>query len=122
MDEATSLAGEFRALAPLRIHEVQYSDPTLTIVGNEWSAVLIGEWVWRRGDLTVTSSGAADAEDVIWDLCGLDVVQVVFADLTFAGDCSFVLSDGRLDVRSDRSGFETWSFRHARLGMVFIGL
>jgi hypothetical protein len=122
MDEATSVAAELRSLAPLRIHEVQDSDPVLTVIGDDWSAALVGEWAWRRGDQTVTCWAAADAEDVVWDLCGLDLVDVLFPDSSFAGDCSFVLSDGRLDVRSDRSGFETWSFRHARLGMVFIGL
>jgi len=122
MDEATSLAAEVRSLAPLRIREVHFGDPVLTVVGDDWSAALVGEWAWRRGDQRVTSWDATDAEDVVWDLCGLDLVDVLFADPSFAGDCSFVLSDGCLDVRSDRSGFETWTFRHARLGVVFIGL
>ncbi len=122
MDEATSLSGELRALGRLRIRDVQFSDPMLTIVGDGWSAAFVGEWAWRRGDQTVTSWGAADAADAVWDLCGLDLVDVVFADADFAGDCSFVLSDGRLEVRSDRSGFETWTFRHERLDTVFVGL
>ena len=122
MEDATSLGRELRTLVPLRIHEVQYSDPMLTIVGDDWSAAFVGEWAWRRGDQVVTSWGNADADDVVWDLCGLDLVDVLFADPSFAGDCSFILSDGRLDVRSDRSGFEMWTFRHGRLDTVFVGL
>lgn len=122
MDDATSLGKELCALAPLRIRGVQYSGPTLTIVGDDWSAAFTGEWAWRRGDQVVTFWGDTDAEDVVWDLCGLDLVEVLVADPSFAGDCSFVLSDGRRDVRSDRSGFEAWISRHGRLDTVFVGL
>lgn len=109
-------------MAPLRIREVEYSDPMLALVGDDWSAALVGEWTWRRGDTVVTSWGAAGAEDAVWDLCGVDLVDVLFSNPGFAGDCSFILSDGRLDVRSDRSGFETWTFQHEALGTVFVAL
>jgi len=122
MGDATSLGRELRTLVPLRIHEVQDSDPMLTIVGDDWSATLVGEWARRRGDQVVTSWGGADAEDVVGDLCGLDLVDVLFPDPNFDGDCSFILSDGHLDVRSDRSGFETLTFGHAKLGTDFVGL
>ncbi len=122
MDEATSLDVRLRSLVPLRLREVEYTDPRLTIIGDDWSGVMVGDWAWRRGDRVLTAWGDAGAEDVVWDLCGLDLVGVQFPDPRFAGDCSFILSDGRLDVRSDRSGFETWTFQHAKLDVVFVGL
>ena len=46
------------------------------------------------------------------------VEYVQFVD----GDCEFVLSNGSLGVRSDRSGWETWTYRHDGLEVVFVGL
>lgn len=122
MDDATPLAAAIRPLLPLRVRQVEYYDPMLTVIGDGWSAALIGEWTWYRSDQVVTVGGDAGAADVIWDLCGLDLLEVSFPDPGFDGDCVFVLSDGRIEARSDRSGFETWTFRHDVLDTVFVGL
>ncbi|MBO1752547.1 hypothetical protein J4G33_12110 [Actinotalea sp. BY-33] len=122
MDDATGLAAAIRPLTPLRVQQVEYNAPMLTVVGGGWSVALTGEWTWYRGDQVVAAWGDASAEDAVWDLCGLDLLDVVFPDLGFAGDCVFVLSDGRIEARSDRTGFETWAFEHEALDTVFIGL
>lgn len=121
MHDATSLAAAIRPLVPLRVRQVEYHDPMLTVIGDRWSLALIGEWTWRRGDQVAATFGEPNTEDAVWDLCGLDLVDVRFPDPAFDGDCSFVLSDGRIEVRSDRSGFETWTFRHDALDVVFVG-
>ncbi|HEY3545989.1 MAG TPA: hypothetical protein VGK17_07835 [Propionicimonas sp.] len=104
MDDATTLAAAIRPLVPLRVRQVEYNDPMLTVIGDGWSVALIGEWTWYRSDHVVTFGGDAGAEDVIWDLCGLDLLEILFPDPGFDGDCVFVLSDGRIEARSDRSG------------------
>jgi hypothetical protein len=122
MQDATSLGVALPPLLPLRIGTVEYADPTLTVIGERWSLVLLGDWSWRRDGRVVTGSARPGAEDAVWDLCGSEVIGINFPDPAFDGDCSFRLSDGYLDVRSDRSGWETWTFRHDDLDVVFVGL
>ena len=122
MPNATSLAAALQALSPLRIEEVRFHHGTLTVIGDRWSLNLVGEWAWRRGPVVVTDQDQADAEDAVWNLFGLHLIAVNFPDPAFDGDCSFILSDGSLDVTSDRSGWETWTYRHDDLDTVYIGL
>jgi hypothetical protein len=68
---AISLAAALQPLLPLRIEEVQFRHGTLTVIGDRWSLNLIGEWEWRRGPVVVTDQDQPDAEDAVWNLCGL---------------------------------------------------
>ena len=123
MPNATSLTAALQPLLPLRIQHVEFADrTTLTVMGDGWSLNLLGDWTWSRGELVVTDADQPDAEDAVWDLCGLDLVGLHFPDPAFDGDCSFNLSDGSLEVRSDRSGWETWTYRHEDLDVVYVGL
>ena len=122
MSDATALAHALPPLLPLRIEAVECHAGTLTVIGDRWSLNLIGEWTWHRDRVVVTDSGQPTAADAVWDLCGLQLVGVRFRDPAFEGDCSFLLSDGSLDVRSDRSGWETWTYRHGDLDVVYVGL
>ena len=123
MSEATALRSALGPLWPLRIQQVElYDGTTLTVFGDRWSLNLLGVWAWRRGELLVTGADSPDAEDAVWDLCGLDLVAVHFPDAAFDGDCTFTLSDGSLEVLSARSGWETWTFHHEALDMVYVGV
>ncbi|MGA8247548.1 MAG: hypothetical protein WB797_11640 [Nocardioides sp.] len=122
MQDATSLGASLPPLLPLRIGTVEHAAPTLTVIGERWSLVLLGDWSWCRDDLVVTGSARPGAEDAVLDLCGSKVIGIDFPDPDFDGDCSFRLSDGSLEVRSDRSGWETWTFHHDDLDVVFVGL
>lgn len=123
MPDVTSLATALRPLLPLRVQQAElHSGTTLTVTGDGWSLNLLGDWKWCRGEVVVTDAQQPDAEDAVWDLCGLDVVGLRFPNPTFEGDCSFILSDGSLDVRSDRSGWETWTYSHEALDAVYVGL
>lgn len=110
------------AVGALRVQQVEYNDPMLTVVGHGCSVALIGEWTWYRSDQVVTVGGDAGAEDIIWDLCGLDLLEILFPDSGFDADCVFVLSDGRIEARSDQSGFEMCTFRHEAIDTVLVGL
>ncbi len=122
MQDATSLATALQPLLPLRIGAVELNYPSLVVVGERWSVALLAEWTWRRDSVVVTDWDTPRAEDVVWELCGLELLGVSFPDPAYDGDCSFTLSDGALDVRSDRSGYESWTFRHDDLDIVFVGL
>lgn len=119
---ATSLTGALHPLVPLRIGAVETQNGSLTVIGERWSLAVVGQWVWLREGVLVTGWDQPAAEDAVWDLCGVELLRVDFPDPSFDGDCSFGLSDGTLDVRSDRSGWETWTFRHDDLEVVFVGL
>lgn len=109
-------------LVPLCIQTVEYEDPSLVVIGDGWSLAFLGSWAWRRGDAVVTEWGEPATSDAVWDLCGLDLLAVRFPNAPGTGDCSFDLSDGGfLEVRSDHSGYETWTFRHDDLDVVFVG-
>ena len=55
-------------------------------------------------------------------MCGLDLIAVRFPNSGSTGDCAFDLSDGGFLVgRSDRSGYDTWTFSHEDLEVVFVG-
>ena len=122
MPDVTSLAVAVQPLLPLHIRAVEFQHPTLVVAGERWSLTLLGGWHWLRGGLIVTGWHHSAAEDLVWDLCGLELVGVRFPDPTFDGDCSFSLSLGSLEVRSDRSGYETWTFSHDDLDVVFVGV
>src|SRR5262245_47165830 len=122
MAPATTLALAVEPLMPLQIRAVEYHYPTLVAIGERWSLALLGEWAWLRDGVVVTDWDHPTAEDAVWDLCGLELIGVHFPDPAFDGDCSFSLSDGSLEVRSDRSGYETWTFTHDDLEVVFVGL
>lgn len=94
----------------------------MVVVGEKWSLALLGSWAWHRDDVVVTQRGEQSAADAVWDLCGLDLLAVRFPSASSDGDCSFDLSDGgTLEARSDQSGYDTWTFRHDDLPVLFVG-
>lgn len=119
--DATSLAVALEPLVPLRIDFVEFHEGTLTVIGERWSLVLVGHWTWHRNGAPVTGWDQPDSEDAVWDLCGLELLRVNFPDPACDGNCSFGLSDGSLDARPDRTGWETWTFHHEDLNVVFVG-
>lgn len=120
--DATSLAVALEPLVPLRIRSVEFHHGSLTVIGERWSLAVVGVWTWHREGVLVTGWDQPGAEDTVWDLCGLELLGADFPDPSFDGDCSFGLSDGVLDIRSDRTGWETWVFHHDDLDVVFVGL
>lgn len=122
MPSASYLAVALQPLLPLQINAVEFHEPSLTVIGERWSLAVVGEWAWHRGGVRVTGWDEPSAEDAVWDLCGSELVGVKFPNPEFDGDCSFSLSNGSLDVRSDRTGWETWTFHHDDLETVYVGL
>lgn len=80
MQDATSLEVALQPLLPLRIGAVEYNDPTLNVIGERWSLVLLGGWTWRRDDEVVAGAARPAAEDAVWNLCGSEVIGVNFPD------------------------------------------
>jgi hypothetical protein len=123
MQDATSLAADLSPLLPLLIRRAEVvSGINLSIGGDAWSLNVMADWAWQRSGVVVADADQPDAADAVWDLCGLDLLAVHFPDPECSGDCSFILSDGSLDVRSDRTGWESWTLQHDSLHVVYVGL
>jgi hypothetical protein len=121
MTEIESLAAVLASLAPLQIREMHHHAPALTVLGDGWSLSRMGAWTWRRNGAVVADGGNASASDELWSLCGLELLAVRFSNASRPGDCAFDLSDGgSLETRSDRTGEDTWVFRHDDLDRVFV--
>ena len=122
MPDTTSLAQALQSLVPLRVKMVENDPGSLVLIGERWSLAVLGEWVWRRDGVLVTGRDQPESDDTTWDLSGLDLTGATFPDPSSTGDCIFSLSDGVLEVRSDRTGWETWTFHHDDLDVIFVGL
>ena len=120
--DVESLAAAFATLVPLQIREMHHHAPALTVLGDGWSLSLLGAWTWQRNGAVVAEGGNDSGSDELWALCGLEVLAVRLLKASCLGDCAFDLSDGgSLETRSDRTGNDTWLFRHDDLDRVFIG-
>ena len=117
-NRSTQLAVVVAPLLPLRISEVEYSDPHLMVMGAGWSLALIGAWEWKAGNRVVTEWGEDTTEDVVWDLVGHSLIGVSGAKDT----SDFALSGGGvLRAHGDGSGYEFWTFHHRALPVVYVG-
>jgi hypothetical protein len=78
--------------------------------------------VWQdEAGVFVAEGGELDAGDAAGNLIGHAIVAVGPLDPRWA-DVSFALSGGgHLELRSDRSGWDSWSFHHDDLEQVFVG-
>lgn len=118
MEPVDELAVVLAPLLPLRIDEVEYSDPHLMVMGAAWSLTLTGAWEWKAGTRVVTEWGEDTAEDVVWDLVGHSLSGVSGAKDTV----DFGLSGGGvIRAHSDGSGHEFWTFHHRALPVVYVG-
>ncbi len=107
------------ASAPLRIEEILYWDPVLTLLGENWSLSLVCPWQLRHGDTVLTAWDEDDVEDVAWDLIGASIESASYAPSGNPKDPAFQISGGlSLEVEAD-TDLDPWSMRVP--GGIFIG-
>lgn len=89
-----------RPLLPLTIRRVEWQEPSLTLGDdNTWGMAINAAWRVSEPTGVLFGWSSPDAADKVWDLSGLEVVDVLVDRLV---DPSLVLSNGwRLDVFSD---------------------
>jgi hypothetical protein len=91
------------------------------VIGDHWALALVGPWSWRRTRGAEVDWRSDEVEHDVWDLCGLDVLDVVPGKPEPA--VSFRLSDGSaLAALTDETNYEQWTFRHDDLPVTFVGL
>ncbi len=102
--------------APLRIQTVEYEHPTLIVTAVRSPSFAQG---WHRDG--VVAEWASQPPRAQFGTCAASTcLEVQFSTPSDPGDCSFHLSGGSsLDTQWDRSGYDTWTFKHNDLGVVF---
>lgn len=113
-----NLIAAAQRLLPLRIREVEWNDPVLTMGGPDWSLSTLSSWrVVMDGRLTYGWS-QPDAGDRVWDLCGLSIVGIEAQSTSAPVDPTFHLSDGaRFEVFSDNA-VDPWVLRLSEVTIV----
>lgn len=100
---------------PMRILECEWTDPTLTFVGIDWTLSITCPWSVERSGVTEFEWTSADVEDRVWDFIGCEIQRV---QLDEGGDPHLCLSDGSiLHVLSDITS-DTWVLRLPELTLV----
>jgi hypothetical protein len=106
---------------PMRIRSAAWSDPTLTVAGDEWALAITSPWRIATPQGVSVYPSSPTALDDVWDLIGLDVVELEPLLNSLPVDPVLVFSDSRrLEVFCD-SDWDPWYFRHDALPMTYVG-
>ena len=112
------LRREIGPMLPLTIKEAAFTDPTLTLVGDDWAFSSPSAWRVIKGGVLDFGWSSADAPDLVWDLVGLSIVSVASQSPVMRGDPAFELSDGRwLEIFSDHA-VDPWAMRLPNITFV----
>jgi hypothetical protein len=112
------LRRELAPRLPLTIKEAAFSDPTLTLAGDGWALSCPSAWRIIKDGVLKFGWSNREASDLVWDLCGLSIVDVVPQSSRMSGDPAFELSDGRwLEIFSDHP-VDPWSLRLPNITFV----
>jgi hypothetical protein len=107
------------AYLPLRVVTAEWSNDALVLTGDGWSATVNCPWRVSRLGVMVFSWDSKDAADLVWDLIGHDVVDVVAQSSVSPADPAVVFSGGlALEVFSD-TAIDPWVMGFP--GMTFVG-
>jgi len=113
------LRSELTSLFPMVIRQASYTDPSLSLVGDQWSFNSQSSWrVTRHGVLEFGWSDVG-APDQVWNLIGLSIVSVAPQSLRMQGDPALELSSGQwVEIFSDHA-VDPWVF--GLPAMTFVG-
>jgi hypothetical protein len=90
---------------PLRIRRIEYEDPILGLIGDDWALSLRCPWVLSGPGWQYTWESTS-VEDDAWDLTGHSIESVVF-EKTVTEDPRFIISGGiSLSIYAD--DWEPW--------------
>jgi hypothetical protein len=112
----TEFLAAVRPSLPLRIAEVAYSDPTVSLLGRQWSLTLVCRWRLESPTGPWFSWDDDHVEDLVWELAGHSITGVERRESS--DDPVFLLDGGlRLVVIADTDP-DPWILRLADLVIV----
>lgn len=106
-------------LLPLRIQEVEWNDPVLTISGPGWALAIVSPWRIVADSRLVYGWVHPAVEDLVWDLCGQSIVKIgVQSSLAPVDPVLHLSSGGAIEIFS-QSGIDPWTLHLPE--MTFVG-
>ena len=114
------LADSLSLLLPLTVREASYrQDIALMLAGQGWAFSTMSAWRVIRNGVLAFGWSDARAADLVWDLCGQQILSVRAQSQAMRGDPVFELSTGeRLEIFSDHPT-DPWVFRLP--GVTYVG-
>lgn len=113
------LAAWVDSLGPLRIDDIEVTDPTLVLTGETWSMALTCPWKLLVAGVEVVDWEDSGAEDAAWDLVGRSIMGVHPRSSEHPDDPVFVLTGKySLAVAAD-SDLDPWVMSFP--GRTFVG-
>jgi hypothetical protein len=103
---------------PLVVAEVQWVDPTLTVVGDDWSLSVTCPWRVVTPHGIAFSCSTADAEDQLWDTIGKAIVSIEPQGATNPFDPVFRFADDTLLELFSDSELDPWSLQLPGMSLV----
>jgi hypothetical protein len=99
-------------ILPLRVDELEFSDPVVVLAGPNWSLSIVCPWRLTRKSVLVTSIDDPGAEARLRELVGASIIDVVSQSSGGASaDPVLVFADGaRLEIFSD-TDLDPWVMR-----------
>jgi hypothetical protein len=114
---ATTTLNEARATLPRAIRAVEFADPVLTIIGEEWSLNLMCPWQIEGPDWSYTWESETIDDDA-WELVGHNLIGILSPTPDIL-DPVFEFDGGiRLSVLAD-SDIDPWVLRLP--GLIIVG-
>ena len=108
----------FDAVLPVRIDRAEVDDPTLLLGGESWSMSATCHWRWRDAHHSLVTHATRDADDLVWDLIGDEILRATWIDRGYGADPVLTLrSGGELELISDVT-FDTWVIHIPELVLV----
>lgn len=105
--------------APLRVDQVEHSDPTTTLIGQSWSIAITCPWRLLHHESLVVDWQDDAAADAVWELVGNAITSIAPRSPQHPRDPVLKLSDGyALEIEAD-SDLDPWVFRVA--GHTYVG-
>jgi len=94
---------------PLAIREIQYSDPTMTLVGDAWSLSVVCPWhIEDAIGATALDSEAEGVEDAACDLIGVSVLAAEAHDAGEHPGTALRLSNGHRLIIEPDTDLDPW--------------
>ena len=114
-----SVIAAAQASLPLRVDEVSWGDPVLSIGGQGWNFNSLSAWRLRDAEKVLAGCSDRDAAKALERLVGLSVVRVFPQSAALIVDPAFEFSDGTVLEVFGTDTFEPWTL-HLPSGQVFV--
>lgn len=102
---------------PLLVRAIEYSEPHLSIYGDEWGLLLACPWYGTISGATINWESDA-LETVAWELIGQHLLRSRPRAAQNRFDPRFEFDDAFIEVFADTNDYETWVLNLPSIAIV----